>query len=90
MPEENDYINDYYTEPKQDTNKTSMWIEAIMSGLQFGRDNTLQNQALEQQRQKDLGVFLSRDYRGEYEDLFMILGLFAILSLVIFVVIKAN
>lgn len=64
-----------------------MWIQAIMGLLQMGQENTIRNQAHQLQLNDQLANVLFNKKKS-YEQTLVILGMFVVVGLVLFLVIK--
>lgn len=81
---------DYSNEPSSgngQSNTSGMWIEMAMALFGMGQENTIRNQQLKLAQNQALAGVLFRDRRSN-EQLFVILGIFLMLAVVFFVVIK--
>ncbi len=83
---EEDYVNEPNSGNKQ-SNTSGMWIEMAMNLFGMGQENTIRNQQLKLAQNQALAGVLFRDRRSN-EQLFVILGIFLMLAVVFFVVIK--
>ncbi len=81
-----DYVNDQ-SGGSNESNTGGMWIEMAMNLFGMGQENTIRNQQLKLAQNEALAGVLFRDRRSN-EQLFVILGIFLLLAVVFFVVIK--